>query len=443
MKSRFFFILTIWMLAVSFHSNAVNAPIATIASITACPGGSINVPVTVVNFNAVASMSLTIDYDSTVVTFTSLTPNPLIAGVLVTSSRVGVSNIHRLSISWYKTSGSVTLGAGATLFSLNFNYINGSTALSFIDDDVQGSCEYAGTDLNIMNDSPTSTYYHNGSISSLAVSAMGTISGPQSVSPGTSGLVYSTTTIPGATSYSWAVPSGFTITSGSGTSSITVTATNAAVSGSITVRGSNTCGNGPVASIEVGVAKTLSLSILLESLYNGTGMNKAKNATTDQFAGTTADQISIELHSSIAYSTVIYTAGNVNLSTTGEATALIPAAYSATYYITVKHRNSIETTSAVPVSFSNGDISYQFNLPGKAYGDNLKLLSAGVYGIYAGDVNQDGVVDATDLVSIDNAAAAFLTGYVATDVNGNGVVNASDNTMAASNAASFVSVKKP
>jgi hypothetical protein len=172
-------------------------------------------------------------------------------------------------------------------------------------------------------------------------------------------------------------------------------------------------------------------------------MNKAQDAVGDKYPGTTADQISIELHSPTNYATIIYTVNNVNLSTTGEATLTLPLTYSGTYYLTIKHRNSIEITSATPVSFGGGSVSFSFDSPEKAFGGNLKLLVSGEYGIFAGDVNQDGVVDAADLVSVDNAAAAFYTGYINTDVNGNGLVDASDIVITGNNSAVFVSAKKP
>jgi hypothetical protein len=66
--------------------------------------------------------------------------------------------------------------------------------------------------------------------------------GSTSICPVASGLVYTVTAVAGATSYSWTLPTGWNITSGSTTNSITVTATSTAVSGNITVRAVNACG---------------------------------------------------------------------------------------------------------------------------------------------------------------------------------------------------------
>lgn len=71
-------------------------------------------------------------------------------------------------------------------------------------------------------------------------SAPGAISGPVSGCVNSTGNVYSITPVPGASSYTWNVPAGATITSGQGTNSITVTfGTN---SGNICVSATNTCG---------------------------------------------------------------------------------------------------------------------------------------------------------------------------------------------------------
>jgi len=191
--------------------------------------------------------------------------------------------------------------------------------------------------------------------------------------------------------------------------------------------------------------KNLMLTLYLEGLYNGTGLNKAKNATGDQYSGNIADKITVELHNSGNYATIVYSDPNVNLSTAGQATLSIPGTNYGSYYVTVKHRNSIETTTAAPVSFSGSSISYAFDTPSKAYGSNLKQLAPSplVYGIYAGNVNADGKIDDSDLSSIQTSASAFSTGYLTNDVNGDGIVDALDLIMTDNNAALFAIVKKP
>jgi hypothetical protein len=84
-------------------------------------------------------------------------------------------------------------------------------------------------------------------------SLAGPITGTSTVCAGTNGVVYSTTPVVGATSYSWTVPAGATIVSGLGTTSITVNFGATAVSGNVTVAGTNFCGNGPASTFAVTV----------------------------------------------------------------------------------------------------------------------------------------------------------------------------------------------
>jgi hypothetical protein len=63
--------------------------------------------------------------------------------------------------------------------------------------------------------------------------------------------------------------------------------------------------------------------------------------------------------------------------------------------------------------------------------------------MYSGDVNQDGVVDATDVSAIANDASNFIVGYVLSDLTGDNFVDGSDFAIADNNAANFVSVIRP
>jgi hypothetical protein len=190
--------------------------------------------------------------------------------------------------------------------------------------------------------------------------------------------------------------------------------------------------------------KTLNLTARLEGLYIGGGnMRKAQNEGGDQFAGTTADQINVELHSTSSYANKIFTVNNVNLSTAGLSNITIPGLFSGSYYVTVRHRNSIETVTAAPVSFAGSTINYSFNSPAQAFGGNLQLMSGGVYAIYGGDVNQDGAVDTADMTPVDNDAANYIAGYLPTDVNGDGVIDTADMTIVDNNGANYVAVATP
>jgi hypothetical protein len=192
-------------------------------------------------------------------------------------------------------------------------------------------------------------------------------------------------------------------------------------------------------------SKTLNLTLFLEGLYAGSGtMYQSADENGPHFTAGIADQISVELHSAANYASKLFTATGINLSTLGHAQLTTPAGMSGNYYVTIRHRNSIETVSAVPVSFSGTNISYNFTGDASAaYGNNMKDLGEGLYGIFGGDSNNDGAVDALDLISIDNDASGFMSGYTTTDLNGDGVVDALDLIMADNNASQFISLITP
>jgi len=79
------------------------------------------------------------------------------------------------------------------------------------------------------------------------------ISGASSPCANATGELYSVPEVSGATSYSWSVPSGWTITDGGSTSEITVTVGDVGDDGDITVSAENACGEGE--------SRTLSLTV--------------------------------------------------------------------------------------------------------------------------------------------------------------------------------------
>ncbi|TND02082.1 MAG: hypothetical protein FD123_4126 [Bacteroidetes bacterium] len=83
--------------------------------------------------------------------------------------------------------------------------------------------------------------------------AAGAISGSSQVCEGATNVNYSIAMLANANSYTWTLPPGAVITSGSGTNSITVDFTNVTASGNVTVNGVNTCGNGTSSNMAVNV----------------------------------------------------------------------------------------------------------------------------------------------------------------------------------------------
>lgn len=198
-----------------------------------------------------------------------------------------------------------------------------------------------------------------------------------------------------------------------------------------------------------GLTKTLNLVCYLECLFNGSAMNQAMDfvsgSIVPRYGAGIADQLSIELHNSTAPYATTNTFTGLNLNTNGTLSVTsIPASLSGSYYIVVKHRNSMETWSKLPVSFSgSGSVTYNFSTAAsQAYGNNLKLMGS-TWVIFGGDINVDGIVDGSDLALVDNASTGLLHGYIPQDANGDGVTDGSDMAIVDNNSTSVIQVKKP
>lgn len=191
--------------------------------------------------------------------------------------------------------------------------------------------------------------------------------------------------------------------------------------------------------------KTTSLTLNLEGLYNPgiLMMNKAMGETAAYFPGDIADQLSIKLVSDSLSLSAIIEMDSVNLDQNGQCRFNIPFAYNGHYYIAVSHRNSIETWSAIPVSYNGSAEQYNFTTSAnKAFGNNMKLID-GRYCFYSGDVNQDGTIDTGDQTPVENDASGFTTGYLPTDINGDGSVDIGDMTIIDNNAVNFIETNYP
>jgi hypothetical protein len=151
-----------------FELVSQNAPITTISSVYSCPGNIITIPVEVNGFTNISSISLRIEYNSTVMVFDSSITNgntQLPNMIFGSKSVVGAFPLKKITISWTNII-PVTLPTGSTLISLAFHYLNGTTSLAFNNSSSGGGdCEYADQNGDPLIDIPTSTYYTNGQCS--------------------------------------------------------------------------------------------------------------------------------------------------------------------------------------------------------------------------------------------------------------------------------------
>lgn len=180
-----------------------------------------------------------------------------------------------------------------------------------------------------------------------------------------------------------------------------------------------------------GLPKSLQLTSLIEGYYNNNTNTMVKDTVSVYFR-----------NSSSPYS--LADSSKRILDSLGKTTMIFWNLVSgSSYYLIVKHKNSIETWSANPVSYTPTLVGYNFSdNQTKAYGNNLKLKGT-KYCIYGGDVDRDGSVDVSDMTMIDNDAFNFVSGYVRTDLNGDNYVDVDDATIADNNSFNYVMVMKP
>jgi len=201
---------------------------------------------------------------------------------------------------------------------------------------------------------------------------------------------------------------------------------------------------GAFTGTQVVADKDLNLSLFLEGLYKGGNlMNQARDVSGPKYGTGIADYITVELHNAANYNVVEYTYNNIELMTDGTAHISVSIGLHGSYFITIKHRNSIQTVSSTSVSFSGSIINYGFDAPAKVFGGNLNQYTDGVYTLYSGDLNQDGMINSSDNILLGNNAAIFKTGYLTTDINGDGTVDSGDMTIIDNNSHASVTSVTP
>ncbi|MEO8446021.1 MAG: YCF48-related protein [bacterium] len=176
--------------------------------------------------------------------------------------------------------------------------------------------------------------------------------------------------------------------------------------------------------------KFLNANLLIEGFYN---------EFTDQGI---SDTVKIRLRNpNSPYG--IYDSAKTHISASGSGQYRFNNMVSGNYFLDVSHRNSIETWSANAVSFAGDTTAYDFTVSSsQAFGNNLTLKGTR-WTIYSGNPNQDDIIDAADLILINNDVINFESGYIVTDVNGDNFADASDVVICYNNSINFVGVVLP
>jgi len=195
---------------------------------------------------------------------------------------------------------------------------------------------------------------------------------------------------------------------------------------------------------------TLNLKLLIEGYYLGSGL--MRNLLYQSGLSTNAlatDSIQVALWRADHLQNVVpdYSA-EVMLINNGNTSLILPGwTTSNSYYIAIKHRNSIETWSKLPVLIT-AVTNYDFTTAqSKAYDNGvnppMRNLGDGRFAFISGDLNQDGGIDMLDLSETENDAAQALTGYQTADCTGNGIADLNDLIIVEDNAAKFIYYARP
>ena len=180
------------------------------------------------------------------------------------------------------------------------------------------------------------------STSPASPSQPGTITGPAAPCPSTAGLTYTVAEVTNASTYTWTVPSGWTITLGQNTRTLTVTSGTAG--GTVSVTASNSCGTSTARTLDVTVG-TLSvaptgISITNNNTCNGTdktltvtggslGTGAVWQWFTGSCGGTSAGTgASITVNPAAGSSTIYYVraSGTCNTTTCASGTVVVSPA---------------------------------------------------------------------------------------------------------------------
>jgi hypothetical protein len=486
--------------ALSFiKASAQNAPVTTAPDIIS-NATVIVVPVSISDFNDVGSCNLRMLYDPAVVTATAITLATGIPGTI----NFNVSTPGLIEWGWF-TWPALNLADDAVIFNISFTKSapSGTTVLTW-DDGFDYYCQWNDENYLPLNDQPTIDYYNNGSITipdapkTIAPDTLALANTTVDIPIKVIGF-YNVGAISLTLLFDPAVLTYQTYENNSGFPGLQV---NNPSSGVITIGGYSpssgislpdyaelvTIGfeflggytdlswfddgtsceyadypeynpyndlptsafyiNGSVSEL---LFRELNIKLFLEGLYNSSNgnMNKAQDYVggnfEDKFPGTVADQITVELYEVGNYSGgPVYSAASTNLNQDGTASISIPSTINDEYFVTVKTRNHIETVSSISQDFGGGHVTYDFTTSaGQAFGSNQVELDSGVFGIYAGDVDQNGVINVTDRTILNIDLSNVVIGYVVADLDGNGTVNVTDRTKLNVNIFNVISKQTP
>ena len=201
-----------------------------------------------------------------------------------TTAPTGAGGTATYTYQWQSSTDSINFSniSGATSATYNPSAITQTTYYRRVT--VSGGCRAMSNTVTVL-------------ITLTVPTVPGSISGYTTVCQNSTGFVYSINPVANSTSYSWSAPNGWSITSGAGTTSITVSSGNSTQSGNISVRALNVCG--------LSIASTLAVSTT-------SGTNSASLSGNNSVCSGTASNLQVSINGGAAPYQIIYSDGTNN-----------------------------------------------------------------------------------------------------------------------------------
>jgi hypothetical protein len=197
---------------------------------------------------------------------------------------------------------------------------------------------------------------------------------------------------------------------------------------------------GPYNGSSMSTALRTAGSIPLTQPYNTAPWNYTGSENVTSIPADVVDWVLVELRTGTAASTKVATRaaflksdGSI-VDLNGTSTVGFSSRAAGKYYIVIRHRNHLAVMSAAAVLLNSSSTLYDFTTGSDQYygGVNAaKDLGSSVWGMISGDVDVNGGIGASDLVSV--LAAVGSLAYNINDVDMNGGVGASDLVLCLSN----------
>lgn len=194
---------------------------------------------------------------------------------------------------------------------------------------------------------------------------------------------------------------------------------------------------GPYSSYGGGIMQSgLSANGLLplSQPFGGAPWNYSGAESVPEIPDGTVDWVLVELRSDSTASSKVATraAWLQSDGTVLDIDGLTPLTFDAphgNYYVVVHHRNHLSIMSAAALPLNEASPLYDFTTAqSQAYGANpMKELAPGVFGMYAGDANADGIIDAADREDVWRGQNGTAWAYGKSgDLNLDGGIDAND-----------------